>query len=212
MKTASGKPQLLDPQLALGAYLDVMLQARPPVQEAAASPSAVAAPAEEQPVVTVPPAAERHVPAWATTRFQVQLFEVAGITLAVPLVKLKGVVPNDQGLTPLPGHSPLFLGVVPYQGVNARVVDTARFILPQDRAARLDADVAARSVHLVMIDEGRWALACNAIGEVVELEANKVKWRGANSRRAWLAGTLIDRMCALLDIDALTETLAGDLA
>ncbi len=201
MKTATGKPQLLDQQLALGTYLDVMLHEVHPVQEPVASSPAVTAPAPQ-----------RQLPAWATTRFQALLFEVAGIMLAVPLVKLKGAVPNDRELAPLPGHSSLFLGVVPYQGVNARVVDTARFILPQDRAARLDSDVAARSTWLVMIDEGRWALACNAIGAVVELEADKVNWRGANSRRAWLAGTLVEQRCAVLDIDALTEALASGLA
>jgi purine-binding chemotaxis protein CheW len=91
-------------------------------------------------------------------------------------------------------------------------VDTARFILPQDRTEQLDADFAQRSAHLVMIDEGRWALACDAIGEVIELESKDVKWRGANARRVWLAGTVIEQMCALLDIDALTEELANGLA
>jgi len=36
-----------------------------------------------------------------------------------------------------------------------------------------------------------------------------VKWRGATGKRLWLAGTVIERMCALLDIDQLTGELAG---
>lgn len=39
-----------------------------------------------------------------------------------------------------------------------------------------------------------------------------VPYQGANARRAWLAGTVIEQMCALLDIDALTEELANGLA
>ncbi|MFQ5643416.1 MAG: chemotaxis protein CheW [Thiogranum sp.] len=206
MKTATRKEQLLDQQLALGAYLDVLLQSEAPLEH-----QAEAAPVEEQPA-PVPTGRDTHVPEWATTRFQALLFEVAGLTLAVPLIKLKGVLPNENGFTPMPGHSPLFLGIVPYQGINARAVDTARFILPPDRAAQLDSDAEARSAHLVMIDEGRWALACNSIGEVIELEADDVKWRGANGKRAWLAGTVIEQMCALLDIDVLAEELANGLA
>ncbi len=198
MKTDTRKEQLLDQRLALSAYLDVMLQHG--VTQQTETPAAVR---------TVP---ERAVPDWATTRFQVLLFDVAGLTLAVPLIKLKGVVPNEAGMTPMPGHSPLFPGIVPYQGIKARLVDTARFILPQDRIAQLDADVAGRSAHLVIIDEGHWALACDAIGEVIELEAKDVKWRGASTRRAWLAGTVIQQMCALLDIDALSGELAEGLA
>ena len=140
------------------------------------------------------------------------LFEVAGLTLEVPLVKLKGVVPNAQGLSPMPGHSPLFLGIVPYQGLQSKVVDTARFVLPRDSAEQLDGDFLDRASHLVMIDEGRWALACRRIGDVVELEPTDVKWRTANGKRPWLAGTVIERMCALLDIDQLTEQLVEGIS
>jgi purine-binding chemotaxis protein CheW len=224
MKSDTCKEQLLDQQLALSAYLDVMLQGEMLQGELALQAETpvhvqvvAAAPAELTPAVEQAEGAttgsESGVPGWASTRFQALLFEVAGLTLAVPLIKLKGVVPNEAGLTPMPGHSPLFPGIVPYQGANARVVvDTARFILPQDRTEQLDADFAQRSAHLVMIDEGRWALACDAIGEVIELESKDVKWRGANARRVWLAGTVIEQMCALLDIDALTEELANGLA
>jgi len=212
MKTDTRKEQLLDQQLALSAYLDVMLQAETPANVQAESATPAVATPSAKPSEEITAGLETGAPDWTTTRFQALLFEVAGLTLAVPLIKLKGVVPNETGLTPMPGHSPLFPGIVPYQGIKARVVDTARFILPRDRAARLDADVAGRSAHLVMIDEGRWALACDAIGEVIELEPEDVKWRSANGKRAWLAGTVIEQMCALLDIDALTEELLNGLA
>ena len=218
MKTDSRKNKFLDQQLALSAYFEVMLQAEVVQQsEVPADVEAVPAmPAEKTPAVEqsglVKAGSVASVPDWATTRFQALLFDVAGLTLAVPLIKLKGVVPNEAGLTPMPGHSPLFLGVVPYQGIRAKVVDTALFILPQEHSAQLDADAAERSAHLVMIDEGRWALACDSIGEVIDLETKDVKWRGANGKRAWLAGTVIEQMCALLDIDALTDELVNGLA
>ena len=182
MKTDTRQDNLLEQQLALGAYLDALLTDA------------------------------EGVPEWASTRFQALLFEVAGLTLAVPLAKLKGVVPNDQGLTEMPGHSPLFLGVTPYQGVQSRVVDTARFVLPKDRLAKLGEDASERAAHLVVIDEGRWALACSKIGDVIELESGQVKWRTAAGKRLWLAGTVIERMCALLDIDELIRQLGDGMA
>ncbi|HHJ16469.1 MAG TPA: chemotaxis protein CheW [Gammaproteobacteria bacterium] len=215
MKTAARHPQLLDQQLALSAYLDVMLcDVAAPVQQAEAPAVNEAPPADVAVSVPAPPAtpAADGVPEWAATRFQALLFEVAGLTLAVPLVKLKGVVPNEGGLTPMPGHSPLFLGLLTYQGMQSRVVDTARFILPQDHAAQLGDAEAERSAQLVMIDEGRWALACNSIGEVIELERDDVKWRSANGKRPWLAGTVIEKMCALLDVDALAGELESGMA
>lgn len=214
MKTDSRQHQVLDQQLALSAYLDALLETPveplPELKTTTATPPAEVAEAvaAEKPAVFTNSDA---VPEWAESRFQALLFEVAGLTLAVPLVKLKGVVPNEQGLTPMPGHSPLFLGITPYQGLQSKVVDTARLVLPQDRAVQLDDDASERCQHLVMIDDGRWALACSCIGDVVELDRDDVKWRSATGKRLWLAGTVIERMCALLDVEQLSRELVTGL-
>jgi purine-binding chemotaxis protein CheW len=213
VKTDSRQYQVLNQQLALRAYLDALLgDALPPP---VAPPSVPAEPLTNAVEQTAAPAvvATGHgvLPDWAESRFQALLFEVAGLTLAVPLVKLKGVVSGAEALTPMPGHSPLFLGVVPYQGLQSKVVDTARFVLPADHAAQLPEDAVDRCRKLVMIDEGRWALACTDIGDVVELGGADVKWRGATGKRLWLAGTVIERMCALLDIDQLSRELADGM-
>jgi purine-binding chemotaxis protein CheW len=217
MKTATRPQQFLDQQLALSAYIDALLE---DVPVAATELEPLAAPEGPAALPTVDVEAKdataggdavvlsrQGLPDWAESRFQALLFEVAGLTLAVPLVKLKGVVPSTDDLTPMPGHSPLFLGVVPYQGLQSKVVDTARFVLPADRVARLGDAGVDRCQHLVMIDEGRWALACTRIGDVVDLEPADIKWRSASGKRQWLAGTVIKRMCALLDIDQLTRAL-----
>jgi len=222
MKTDTRQQQVLDQQLALSAYLDALLDE--PVSTPSTETVSVVTPVETAVVVdpepakteaTATPAAvpvAEGVPEWAESRFQALLFEVAGLTLAVPLVKLKGVVPNDQGCTPMPGRSSLFLGVVPYQGLQSKVVDTASFVLPADRAAQLSDDATERMQHLVMIDNGHWALACSRIGDVIDLNEDDVKWRGRNGKRLWLAGTVIDHMCALLDIDQLARELAEGMA
>jgi purine-binding chemotaxis protein CheW len=221
VKTDTRNHQLLDQPLALSAYLDALLnqvpqQNRVDTDEARADAAVCVQPAgtsAEHTAVDARTGPLQGVPEWAQCRFQALMFEVAGLTLAVPLVKLKGVVPNAQGLTPMPGHSPLFLGIVPYQGLQSKVVDTAGFVLPPDSAERLDGNfLDDRDGHLVMIDEGRWALACRRIGDVVELEPTDVKWRTANGKRPWLAGTVIERMCALLDIDRLTEQLVQGIS
>jgi purine-binding chemotaxis protein CheW len=208
MKTDSRQYQVLNQQLALRAYLDALLgDAVPPPVSSPCAPAEPVTSAAEPALAPAVVATGSGVPDWAESRFQALLFEVAGLTLAVPLVKLKGVVSGVEALTPMPGHSPLFLGVAPYQGLQSKVVDTALFVLPADHAARLPEDAAERCRKLVMIDEGRWALACSDIGDVVELGSADVKWRGATGKRLWLAGTVIERMCALLDIDQLTREL-----
>lgn len=226
MKTVTGEQRILDQQLAIDAYLNALLDdpAAAQTNSVTAEPAAdeARAPAERvhiftSPTVTVADIAvpradavdSRGVPAWAGERFQAQLFEVAGLTLAVPLVKLTDVVAQAGEMAPLSGHSPLFAGQTDYRELPLRVVDTARLVLPAERVARLSGDPTSRCRSLVVVDEGRWALAGSSIGAVIELESSAVRWRGGDGKRLWLAGTVIERMCALLDIDQLSRVLAA---
>lgn len=133
---------------------------------------------------------------------------MAGLTLAVPLAKLNGVTPLDcDTVTPMPGHSALFLGLVERHGKRVKVVDTAQVVLPPDRLAGLGDDLSERVSHVVLIGEGNWGLAASGIGEVVSLAPDEVKWRGSQGKRPWLAGTVLAHMCALLDVDAFITLL-----
>ena len=218
---------LLDQQLALSAYLEALLGEVPepgPVESAPSSPAVQRTPApvpvpvaEETTPVTAPapgpqaaaaPVAQANGrPAWARTEFQCLLFQVAGLTLAVPLTALNGVLPLDlDAVTPMPGHSALFLGLIDHLGQQVRVVDTAQVVLPPERLAATGA-ASGRASHLVLIGEGRWGLAASGIGEVISLNPEDVKWRGSLGTRPWLAGTVIQHMCALLEVDAFLEQL-----
>jgi len=147
-----------------------------------------------------------NIPDWAASEFQCLLFHVAGLTLAVPLVKLNGVIPWNNDLTPMPGHSPEFLGLLRHLDQNVKVMDTAQIIMPVAQRAGL-ADINERTEKILLIDEGRWGLACDKIGEVINLEKKDVRWRTLQGKRAWLAGTISERLCALLDTDVMTGVL-----
>lgn len=180
-----------------------------PVVMPVVTPVPVAEPAPAPPVQAAPEAPADLRPEWARSDFQLLLFQVAGLTLAVPLARLNGVIPLDfESVTPMPGHSALFLGLVERQEQKVKVVDTAQVVLPPDRLAGLDPDPAQRVSHLVLIGEGRWGLAASGIGEVVSLAPDDVKWRSTQGKRPWLAGTVLAHMCALLDVDAFITLLA----
>ena len=221
---------LLDQQLALSAYFEALLGDPPvrPVEVAVPEPVAVAVPvvapapvaiveASPPPVSVaslvpvqepVPASQADERPDWAAAEFQSLLFQVAGLTLAVPLAKLNGVLPLDLNeVTPMPGHSALFLGLIDHLGLQVRVVDTAQVVLPPERLAQDGDTPAGRVSHLVLIGEGRWGLAASGIGQVISLRADDVKWRGSLGKRPWLAGTVIRHMCALLEVDAFLELL-----
>lgn len=84
--------------------------------------------APDQPV---PPLTGDGRPAWAAEPFECLLFDVAGLTLAVPLVCLGSIYSlAGQELTPLFGQPEWFLGILPSQAGNLKVLDTARWVMP----------------------------------------------------------------------------------
>lgn len=91
-------------------------------------------------------------------------------------------------------------------------------VLPVKKQAELiDENPRERVKHIVLIDNYRWGLACDKIGEVITLQPDEVRWRSDTSSRKWLAGTVIDHMCALLNSEAFATMLlkgqsAEDLA
>jgi purine-binding chemotaxis protein CheW len=214
---------MLDQQLALSAYLQALLSPAepPPVElptESASEPvlavlpvtaTSEAVPAIESAVTpaAAPPLPASLYPEWAVGDFQCLLFRVAGLTLALPLAKLNGVLPwNDALVTPLPGHQTWFLGLREYQGQKVRLIDVARVIVARD-VARMGTSSGTGLGKVILIGASRWGLACDAIAEVVTLTPAAVKWRGRSGSRPWLAGTVIGRMCALLDADAFAQML-----
>lgn len=147
------------------------------------------------------------VPAWAQQGFQSLMFSVTGLHLSVPLDKLNGVIPWDSdNIVPMPGHSENFLGLLRHLDQNVKVIDLARLVVPQSGGPDI-IPAAERVKHILLIDDGRWGLACDSINEIMVLEAQDVRWRTSAGKRPWLAGTIIDKLCALLELDALVNLL-----
>ena len=150
---------------------------------------------------------ESLVPEWAQQPFQCLLFKVTGLTLAVPLIKLNGVIPWPEKITETPNQTDWYLGLVPNQNINVKVIDTALLVVPENRRNSITETHTERFSHIILVDEGRWGLACDSIGEVIWLSHDKVKWRKNKTHRPWLEGTALDYLCALLNTEAFAQML-----
>ncbi len=147
--------------------------------------------------------AENGRPQWAQSRFEALLFEVSGLTLAVPLVSLGQIVPLSEELTPIFGQSDWFMGILPTPHGRLRIVNTALFVMPE----KYDASFAARAGYAISLDGVPWALAVDKVNQPISLEPEEIRWRSERTRRPWLAGTVKSAMCALLDIPRMAELL-----
>jgi purine-binding chemotaxis protein CheW len=187
-----------------------------PAVEVPASPVlevVVAAPVPETRVEPVSPPTPGVLlegrPEWAQEPFECLLFDVAGLTLAVPLVCLGSIYPlAGQELTPLFGQPDWFLGILPCQAGNLKVLDTARWVMPD----RYRDDFRDGLQYVISVQGYEWGLAVHQVSRSIRLDPNEVKWRSQRTQRPWLAGTVIEHMCALLDIASLAELIASGAA
>ena len=158
------------------------------------------------PSLTPPPVTGDGRPSWAAEPFECLLFDVAGLTLAVPLVCLGSIYSLEgQELTPLFGQPEWFLGILPSQAGNLKVLDTARWVMPD----RYRDDFRQGLQYVISVQGYEWGLAVHQVSRSLRLDPNEIKWRSHRGQRPWLAGTVIEHMCALLDVAELAELIAS---
>ena len=136
--------------------------------------------------------------------FQAMFFDVAGLTIAVPLIELGGIHNVDK-TTALMGKPPWFKGVMVYRDEKINVVDTARWVMPEKYDQKLKDSLNYQ--YIIMLSDSNWGLSAEKLVDTVTLTQSDVKWLDSPSKRPWLAGLVKDRMCALLEVDALINLL-----
>ncbi len=136
--------------------------------------------------------------------FQAMFFDVAGLIVAVPLIELGGIHNVDK-TTPLMGKPDWFKGVMLHREEKINVVDTALWVMPEKCNEKLLSSIEYQ--YLIMLNNSHWGLMAENLIDTVTLEQEDVKWLENVTKRPWLAGLVKDRMCALIDVDALIKML-----
>jgi purine-binding chemotaxis protein CheW len=132
--------------------------------------------------------------------FQVLLFEVAGMTLAVPLTELGGIH-QIESVNPLFGKPAWFKGVLLHRDEKYNVVDTARWITPDKSLDKLAGTIKYK--YLIVLGESGWGLGCEKLVATETLIPDEVKWRNVEGSRSWLSGMVKKKMCALMNVQQL---------
>lgn len=201
--------QLADPQTAIASYLDELLHSATDLacQQGSATKVAVVKPTVAKALLMAPqPApivAHEARPQWAEKAFECLFFTVAGLQLAVPLVLLGAIHRIEDTIKPLPGSPPWYMGIRPGLQYNLRVVDSAQWIM----AGRVPTDARANYRFVIRLNNSDWGLACDTVAQSFTLSPQQVRWRTSRSKRPWLAGTVIEQMCALLDVQSMADLL-----
>ncbi len=136
--------------------------------------------------------------------FQAMYFDVAGLIIAVPLIELGGIHKVNKTNTIL-GKPDWFKGVMLYRDEKINVVDTALWVMPEKCNEKLMASLSYE--YIIMLNDSSWGLMAENLVDTVVLKQEEVKWLDETNKRPWLAGLVKEKMCALLDVNALITLL-----
>jgi purine-binding chemotaxis protein CheW len=183
-----------------------LTRARPPEMQTLPVAEPEQAPAEvsrEQPGAQEDATAPPLRPDWSERPFECLLFRVAGLQLAVPLVLLGAIHRINGPVKPIPGRPRWYMGMLPDNNQNLRIVDTGEWIM----AGKVPPDTRENYRFVIRLDNSEWALACDDVAQSFTLDPDEVRWRTGRSKRPWLAGTVIKHMCALIDVGTMSAML-----
>ena len=166
-------------------------------------------PQVEKKLVTVKTPTKVVKPVIPEGEFQVLLFEVAGMTLAVPLTELGGIH-QIESVSPLFGKPAWFKGVLLHRDEKYNVVDTAKWIMPDKSAEKLAESTKYK--YLIVLGESGWGLGCESLIATETVLPDEVKWRNVEGSRPWLSGMVKKKMCALVNVQQLINMLKQGLS
>ncbi|WP_237158828.1 chemotaxis protein CheW [Shewanella khirikhana] len=168
----------------------------------------IGAPVLQTQTGATPPSITKDLQAELDDEFQVLFFKVAGLTLAVPLVSLGGIVKVDR-INQIFGRPNWFLGVQTHRDSQLNLVDTCAWVMPEKYDEELAQSVNYQ--YLVLLEDSNWGLACETLVNSVRIKQSEVNWRTTAGKRPWLAGVVKEQMCGILNVQALIQMLNAGL-
>lgn len=182
------------------------------VEAKAPAKPTIAKPVVKAPPISTPKVAEKKAKTpekviaknYRKGSFQAMFFDVAGLTIAVPLIELGGIYNVDK-INTLVGKPDWFKGVMLHRDDKINVVDTALWVMPDKCDQTLMDNLNYK--YVIMLGDSHWGLMAENLVDTVTLEQEDVKWLDNTKKRPWLAGLVKDRMCALLEVDAFIRLL-----
>jgi len=193
----SDSKQIADHNDALDHYFSEMLE------ETASSQIEIIAPKVETQIISGK--AKRTKEHDQNKPFQVLLFDVNGLQLAIRSKDIKAILPwPEAALKPRSATSDNEAIIGIYNQI--KIINTAYIVLPPQHRQQL-----ALPSFIIMVGDDDWALSCHHINAVITLSPEEIRWRKSIGVRPWLAGTSIEKNCSIINLSGLVDSLSSQI-
>jgi purine-binding chemotaxis protein CheW len=142
------------------------------------------------------------MPEWTQHEFHALFFKVDTLILAAPLTELLRTIKIEQAPTKIPKQPSWFMGLLDTQEQRVGVLDTGQLVLGKAKGQQRNLEQTPFK-NILIIQDGRWGLACDEILSIRKVLPEKVRWRTLRQKRPWLVGTVIEELTAIIDVSRL---------
>jgi len=130
---------------------------------------------------------------------EVCVFTVSGLKLAIPNDKISDVIALSEKIALVDNKLLQAVSDFGADRATVSVINTSLLVMPDSGWSRPNKIILMKDNHI--------GLTCDDVVESLKLDKNDVRWRTNNTKRRWLAGTVITRQMALLDVDKIIEDI-----
>lgn len=138
------------------------------------------------------------------------LVKVGGINMALALENVANIIvwPAKVWL-PADKHD-CVIGLISYKDMAVDLVPIILLIKPDMKEVVTLETFKGEAKTIVILQDSEIGLVCDEAEEKVVLRKDDICWRGEESKRKWLAGTIKEEGLALLDAGEIIAMIAGN--
>lgn len=143
------------------------------------------------------------IPEWGQTPFQCLVLKATGMKFIVPALSVSYIEEVSKNIIRIPLETDAFRGVVTLRGKSVAVIDLFTLVAegtPDSNTTQ--EDVTSHHIeHVMVMEKGNYALACDEVSEMITLNTEDVRWNETMSETRPYAGVVKDYLCPLINID-----------
>ncbi len=154
---------------------------------------------------------QSQIPLWVKEPFKCLLVKSSGMNFMIPAMSISYIERIDKKIIRLPIEVKAFRGVVTLRERSVAIIDL--FTLISENASYDDQATtkidATHVKHVIVMNDGQYALACDDVGELVMLESDNVRWNKASFSNPMFAGIVPDYLCTIINIEYVQQQIAA---
>lgn len=150
------------------------------------------------------------IPGWGQSPFDCLLIKAAGMNFITPAISVSFIERVNKKIVRIPLEVNSFHGVITLREKSVAVIDLFSLITEgkHNNASATSLATSHHVDHVLVMENGSYALACDEVSKLITLNAENVRWNKTGDANTYYAGIVKDYLCPLININSIHERVS----